>query len=80
MSMEKDFNNLIKGAETMTIKQIAKKYSKPEKEFGYRMDGRIEWHCKHGIGHTVWSPRKDDVYYIHGCDGCCKKLEERKND
>ena len=63
----------------MTIKQIAKKYNKPEKEFGYRDDGRIEWYCEHGIGHTVWSP---DNNYIHGCDGCCRKLKEilKKNE
>jgi hypothetical protein len=61
----------------MTIKQIAKKLNKPEGEFGYRLDGRIEWYCKHGIGHTVWSPHKDKVTYMHGCDGCCTKLRRR---
>ena len=35
-----------------------------------RLDGRIEWICPHGIGHTAYSPEGD---YSHGCDGCCER-------
>lgn len=46
------------------------------------MDGRIEWMCEHGIGHTIMIPNvkaeedstlKDtrDAWFLHGCDGCC---------
>ena len=59
----------------MTIKKIAKKLNKPEKEFNYRGDGRIEWSCEHEVGHTVWSPHKDKYAFTHGCCGCCKDLE-----
>lgn len=34
-----------------------------------RADGRIEWVCPHGVGHTAYSPNGD---YVHGCDGCCE--------
>ena len=27
-----------------------------------RMDGRIEYNCKHGVGHGT---------HVHGCDTCC---------
>lgn len=40
----------------------------------YRMDGRVELVCKHGVGHPsralqvrTWQ----DHDGIHGCDGCC---------
>lgn len=36
-----------------------------------REDGRIEWICYHGIGHTVFSPIKGKYAFVHGCDGCC---------
>ncbi|MBT3395444.1 hypothetical protein HOA59_00980 [archaeon] len=35
----------------------------------YRADGRIEYSCEHGVGHTIYSSQND---YTHGCDGCCK--------
>jgi hypothetical protein len=35
-----------------------------------RSDGRIEVHCSHGIGHTVFSANNN---YVHGCDGCESK-------
>ena len=45
----------------------------------YRTDGRIEWRCEHGIGHTMWHPVNSDT--IHGCDECCLKfIEGVKND
>ena len=65
-----------------TIKQIAKIYNRPTSEFRARSDGRIEWVCKHGIGHTVYAPaikQADGSYYRnyrHGCDGCCSKLSK----
>ena len=42
----------------------------------YREDGRIEWVCKHGIGHTVYYPEWSDG--VHGCDRCCCLKEFRK--
>lgn len=50
----------------------AYKYNKKPEEFNIRADGRIEWVCKHGVGHTVFSANGD---YTHGCDGCCEELE-----
>ena len=41
------------------------------KEINRRTDGRIEWICEHGIGHTIWFPKGSDD--LHGCDGCCTK-------
>lgn len=58
----------------MNIEIIAKKYNRPNKEFLRRADGRIEWICEHGIGHTVWFPKGSDG--THGCDGCCLKLKK----
>lgn len=40
-----------------------------------RMDGRIEWICEHGVGHTIWFPKGSNS--IHGCDGCCSKHKDR---
>jgi len=50
-----------------------------EKNIQMRGDGRLEWVCEHGIGHTIAVPTnwprpdkgKPDYRYIHGCDGCC---------
>jgi hypothetical protein len=40
----------------------------------FRSDGRIEWVCKHGVGHTVWASKKlGKSGYTYGCDGCCSK-------
>ena len=39
-----------------------------------RLDGRVEWICEHGIGHTIYVPPEvehEDAWWIHGCDGCC---------
>ena len=41
-----------------------------------REDGRVEWVCEHGIGHTISVPKKykdDWAWWSHGCDGCCDK-------
>ena len=45
-----------------------------EDDLNFRMDGRIEWICEHGIGHTIWHPKGSD--FVHGCDSCCKKLKK----
>lgn len=47
----------------------------PSSECAFRSDGRLEWICPHGIGHTVQVPAKykdDKSWWVHGCDGCCK--------
>lgn len=39
-----------------------------------RADGRAEWVCEHGIGHTIFVPPEFehiDAWWVHGCDGCC---------
>lgn len=53
---------------------LMKKFNKPKEEFNFRMDGRVEWVCEHGVGHTIWHPK--DLDANHGCDGCCNKLKE----
>lgn len=42
------------------------------KELNWRSDGRLEWVCEHGVGHTVYAPAGSD--FIHGCDGCCDRV------
>ncbi|MBR9683557.1 hypothetical protein GOV03_03375 [Candidatus Woesearchaeota archaeon] len=44
-----------------------------EDELVWRADGRLEWKCKHGVGHTVYELKQEK--YIHGCDGCCKAVK-----
>jgi hypothetical protein len=43
-----------------------------------RSDGRIEWVCEHGVGHTIGhrSKKMEPHDWIHGCDGCCDKVKE----
>jgi hypothetical protein len=36
------------------------------KDLNFRSDGRIEYICKDGVGHTIYSPIKN---YTHGCCG-----------
>lgn len=57
------------------IKEMSEKYNKPYDQFLMRMDGRCEWLCQHGVGHTVWYPKGSSG--SHGCCGCCSK--ELKN-
>jgi len=45
-----------------------------------RFDGRIEWVCRHGVGHPdpdvvrlLGRLYDKDVYGVHGCDGCCSR-------
>ena len=52
------------------------------RNFVWRGDGRLEVVCSHGVGHTVSAlvPGKSgietrEVYYEHGCDGCCHEDE-----
>ena len=40
-------------------------------EYMWRLDGRLEWICSHGIGHTVYAPKAFTYNFVHGCDGCC---------
>ena len=62
----------------MQIKPIAIKLKLPEKEFNKRADGRIEWVCEHGVGHTVWAPTEyGPSGYVHGCDGCCDEIYKK---
>ncbi len=36
-----------------------------------RGDGRVEWVCGHGVGHTIAVPKgSDKTFWIHCCDGC----------
>ena len=41
----------------------------------FRMDGRVEIICEHGVGHTIFEPYKANRTgkwaYSHGGDGCC---------
>lgn len=41
------------------------------KNLNKRADGRIEWVCPHGVGHTIHAPSDGKWAYVHGCDGCC---------
>ena len=43
-----------------------------DKDLNWRLDGKLEWVCKHGAGHTVYSP--DNKTLVHVCDGCCKHI------
>jgi hypothetical protein len=57
-------------------KKLAKELNVSFDDLLTRMDGRIEWLCEHGVGHTVWFPRGSDS--VHGCDGCCRELKKVK--
>ena len=50
-------------------------------DYQIREDGRVEWVCPHGVGHTVShiDPAKLEVswIWIHGCDGCCPLKDKR---
>jgi len=51
-------------------------------EIRQRTDGRQEWICEHGIGHTIRVPKEYwdvDAWWIHGCDGCCAKGPNYEN-
>ncbi|MFW6046329.1 MAG: hypothetical protein ACOCP4_00800 [Candidatus Woesearchaeota archaeon] len=57
------------------IYAVAKEYNVDVNELQWRNDRRVEWVCEHGVGHTLWSLHGD---YIHGCDGCCRKIIRNK--
>jgi hypothetical protein len=60
----------------MTLEQISEKTRLPIEQFICREDGRVEWICKHGVGHTVYNPNDWEKYkYTHGCDGCCSSIK-----
>lgn len=62
------------------ILEMAEKYSRDPEEFLMRMDGRCEWVCDHGIGHTVWVPdqfKDQDSWWSHGCDSCCRVIKDQ---
>lgn len=52
--------------------------------FVFRTDGRVEEMCEHGVGHTVSirgvtagltaGEQGGDVWWAHGCDGCCRNM------
>lgn len=67
-------NNTKKGKDN-EIKRFLKEFCKLNDttldSINYRIDGRIEWICDHGVGHTIYSKNN---YFIHGCDGCCFNL------
>ena len=55
---------------------IIGKNSETEKDVITRADGRKEWICEHGVGHTIEVPEehKDkSSWWSHGCDGCCNR-------
>ena len=56
----------------MTLEEAAKKFDVDINTLGRRADGRIEWYCEHGVGHTIWFPEGNSG--IHGCCGCCSKI------
>lgn len=48
-----------------------------------RADGRVEWVCPCGVGHTIKVPKgKEDIdaWWVHGCchKGCCKKFHKKE--
>lgn len=46
-------------------------------QYCFRADGRVEFICEHGIGHTIFNPRDEGKWtYSHGCDGCCEGVSE----
>lgn len=58
----------------MKIEQIIEKILESNPRFKrenltVRADGRVEYDCGHGRGHTIYSTNND---YIHGCDRCCE--------
>ena len=59
--------------------EMLKKIDKSIKDLNFRIDGRVEWVCNHGVGHTVMVPEeyeKSDAWWSHGCDGCCRELHD----
>ena len=60
----------------MTLEELSKKYNLPIEDLQTRLDGRVEWVCEHGVGHTIYNPNNWGKYsYTHGCDGCCNNIK-----
>lgn len=62
----------IRVGEVNKITINGKEYNK--EELNQRADGRVEWVCEHGVGHTIYVPKKfekENAWWVHGCDGCC---------
>ena len=58
---------------TCLMKKVSASTSFPLSELFFRADGRIEWQCKHAVGHPVYVPEGLGMTgWIHGCDWCCK--------
>lgn len=58
------------------LQELSEQFNIPISEMNVRGDGRVEWICEHGVGHTIYNPNYwEDV---HGCDGCCSKLKKTK--
>jgi hypothetical protein len=58
------------------LKEISKALNLPIEELSFRGDGRVEWICEHGVGHTVYNPNDWGEYdFVHNCDGCCFGIE-----
>ena len=55
------------------IKALCEKFGVEEKDLNYRLDGRIEWVCEHGVGHPIWWPTGGTS--VHGCCGCCSRFK-----
>ena len=61
--------------------ELLKKY-RALKADEIRMDGRLERHCEHEVGHPVGHVNHAMIYdwsmWVHGCDSCCKSYEREK--
>ncbi len=54
-------------------------------QYCFRVDGRIEFLCEPGCGHTIHIPewiqkskseQQKNTWWSHGCDGCCDGVGE----
>lgn len=55
----------------INLRELAKEFNVKVEDLLMRADGRVEWICKHGIGHTIKGQG------VHGCDGCCSGLKRK---
>jgi len=48
-----------------------------ELKYCFRLDGRVEIICEHGVGHTIFNPHDWGKWSMsHGCDKCCEDWSE----
>ena len=74
-----------------TLQIVSMRYQTPQKEQAdtedlvlpmdhrlvFRMDGRIERQCEHGVGHPIGHVGRWVKWMgVHGCDGCCSQWED----